>query len=175
MDEQYEAELSGRRHYAFFRAGRHVATCLRSGMDWQQCDPWGCHDLRAAPSAAIPFVAYSGPWARARDAWRRAGCVSADRAGRVFDDYVAFALDAHPEDAMAVAMAEYEVAQVLRDGGADDEECWRWLRGVKFAWRGELEDMWPVIDHVGACLLHRDVPMSEISRLVDERRSLLYC
>lgn len=167
---------------AYHHAGHAVAAAMRGlgrfddallastpegapGLDWAD-----------APAPALPFVAYAGPWAQARAGWAEAGYTGEDERGRHFEDHVADLLLGCPEDAMAVALAEYDVASLLRDGGADDDECWRWVRGVLFAWRGELEDMWPVVGAVaGDLLAGRAVSMAAVRAAADDRLAALYC
>lgn len=167
---------------AYHEAGHAVAAAMRgfghfdeavlsvranagSGIDWG-----------AAPGPALPFVAYAGPWAQARARWAELGCAGEDEGGRRFEEHVADEVLRCPRDAMAVALAEYDIATLLRDGGADENECWRWVRGVLFAWRGDLEDMWPVVDAVARDLLGgAAVPIAAVRAATDDRLAALYC
>ena len=75
-----------------------------------------------------------------------------------------------------VAVAEYDVASLLRDGGADEVDCWRWMRGVHQAWRGELEDVWPVVARLGTRLAAGEgLDPLEVARLTNDRLAALYC
>lgn len=115
-----------------------------------------------APESARPFIAYAGMWAAAR----RRGDLCGE-AG-VSEQHLTEAMCAHPGDASTVGVAQFEVANVLRLGGSADE--WGWLPGVDAAWRAELEQMWPVVQHVAVLLLAgRSVSAARVRRLADDR------
>ncbi|WP_226345242.1 hypothetical protein [Agilicoccus flavus] len=169
----------------FHEAGHAVAAALRASghFDAQALTPGqyregpaACRRWEEAPANARPFVAYAGPWAQARATWERVGALGADAAGRTFDDHVCAAVLARPQDAAAVAVAEFDVAAMLRDGGADESECRRVLRGVEFAWRRELEDVWPVVVEVALALDRgQRVALADVRRVADDRVAALYC
>ncbi len=146
---------------AYHVAGRAVACALRG---WTQ--GWVTLDEAQmwphARAEALPFVDYAGVWASAR----RRG----DLAGEpgVSEDRFAAAMSAHPDDACAVGVAQLEVATALTAAGQSD--VWGWLPGVTAAWRAELEQMWPVVQHVAVLLLAgRVVSAQRVRRLADDR------
>lgn len=146
---------------AYYAAGRAVASALRGWVD-------GCVDIAApaprpgVPAQAVPFVDYAGIWARAR----RCGDLAGESG--VSDDRLAEAMVAHPGDASAVGQAQFEIATTLRACGLDD--AWGWLPGVAAAWRAELEQMWPVVQHVAVLLVAgRRVPAERVRRLAQDR------
>lgn len=169
----------------FHEAGHAVAAALRgqgrfdtevlSAAAWR--DPVAaCLRWEQAPSTARPFIAYGGPWAQARATWERVGGPGGDAEGLGFADHLSRAMLARPEDASGVAVAEFDVASLLRTGGVDDAACSRVLRGVEFAWRRELEDVWPVVVEVALALDRgTEVHLSDVRRLADERVAALYC
>lgn len=149
---------------AYHAAGRGVAGVLRG---WTEgfIEPTVEAVGPAWPTvteSSRPFVAYAGVWATAR----RHG----DLAGEpgVSDRRLTEAMCAHPGDATIVGAAQLEVASVLRAAGAADE--WGWLAGVGTAWRAELEQMWPVVQHVAVLLIAgRCVSAARVRRLTDDR------
>lgn len=168
---------------AFHEAGHAVGAVLR-GHAWdarieempeaQPSPEAGC-ELHDVPAQVRAFVAYAGVWAVARHRWMGQGARTEDARGRTFEDYIGDALLAFSADAMTVAMSEFETAALLRHGGADDEACWRWMRGVHYAWRGELEDVWDVVAAVAAHLGDGGAASGhDIVRLTDARLADLY-
>ncbi|MDO5711115.1 MAG: hypothetical protein Q4P32_05160 [Micrococcales bacterium] len=148
---------------AFHVAGRALAAVLR-GWTAGQVSVAGYEGSAQAPESAGPFIAYAGLWAAAR----RGGDLVGDAI--VSDTLFAQAMSDHPGDASTVGQAQFEVATLLARAGACDE--WGWLPGVSAAWQAELEQMWPVVQHVAVLLLAgRVVPASRIRRLSDDRLS----
>lgn len=146
---------------AYHVSGRAVASALR-GWTAGQVTVQGFELWADAPPAAAPFIAYAGMWAAAR----RRGDLAGD--GIVSDDLLTRAMQDHPGDASAVGQAQFEVATVLRGAGASDE--WGWLPGVTAAWQAELEQMWPVVQHVAVLVLAgRSVSAARVRRLADDR------
>lgn len=167
------------RERAGHRAGHVVAAALR-GAGRPLGPTVGLDDDLPAwdeiPTGVRPFVAYAGPWAEARSRWALRPFTGEDATGRTFDDHVGRALLLDADDAMVVGLAEFDVATMLRDGGADDTECWRWLRGVHYAWNAELEDVWPVVEHVSGLLLAgRRVALDDVRARTDDVLATLYC
>lgn len=150
---------------AYHAAGLAVAAALRGWTDGQ-VDPGiaarADSGWPAVTDSARPFVAYAGIWATAR----RNGDLAGEEG--VSDLRFTEAMCAHPSAANAVGAAQLEVAGVLRSAGAPDE--WGWLAGVSAAWRAELEQMWPVVQHVAVLLIAgRSVTAARIRRLADDR------
>lgn len=146
---------------AYRVAGRAVACALRGWTQGRvrldEAQMWPL-----APAESRPFVDYAGLWASAR----RRG----DLAGEpgVSDERLTAAMHAHPGDACAVGVAQFEVATVL--GASGQSDMWGWLPGVSAAWRAELEQMWPVVQHVAVLLLAgSDVSAQRVRRLADDR------
>ncbi len=152
-----DTEVAG----AYHVAGHAVAATLR-GWDSGHVDLETQHPWPQAPESAQPFIAYGGMWAAARRRGTLAGETQAS------PDRLAQAMSDHPSDATTVGQAQLEVASVLRGAGADDE--WGWIPGVSAAWQAELEQMWPVVQHVAVLLLAgRSVPAARVRRLTDDR------
>lgn len=146
---------------AYHVSGRAVASVLR-GWTTGQVSVAGCESWDDAPPSARPFIAYGGMWAAAR----RRGDLAGD--GVVSDELLTRAMHDHPGDASEVGQAQFEIATVLRGAGATDE--WGWLPGVAAAWQAELEQMWPVVQHVAVLLLAgRSVSAARVRRLADDR------
>lgn len=179
MADSRDDDIGGERvARAFHDAGHAVAVALRDGSAGP---PEGARAGEAAcpgeetPQRSRPFIAYAGPWAVARQRWALAAPTGEDRCGLTFEDYVTRELLGSAGDAMTVAMAELEIATLIREGGADEEDCWRWLRGIGYAWRRELEDVWDVVRLVADRRLGgADVPAGDVRRLTDERLASLY-
>lgn len=146
---------------AYRTAGRAVASALRGWTDGLVAPGRQLH-WSEAPDSAGPFIAYAGVWAAAR---RRGDLAGEDG---VSPTRLTEAMCAHPGDASTLGAAQFEVATVLRRTGSTDE--WGWLPGVGAAWQAELEQMWPVVQHVAVLLLAgREVSAARVRRLADDR------
>lgn len=152
-----DTEVAG----AYHVAGHAVAATLR-GWGTGEVDLGSHHPWPQAPESARPFIAYGGMWAAARRRGDLAGELQAS------PDQLTRAMSDHPADATTLGQAQLEVASVLRGVGAEDE--WGWMPGVSAAWQAELEQMWPVVQHVAVLLLAgRAVPATRVRRLADDR------
>ena len=132
---------------AAWAAGEVVAASLRvEALRVPAGWPHGADDaLRSSlPEQVRPFVAYAGVLATAREAWEERTPGDPDDA---FDGYLARALAAWPGAASELGAAEFALASQIGQT-CGEQARWRWLPGVQHAWRGELEEVWPVVARV---------------------------